>query len=70
MSGFQLMGIFGVNTKRLRKKEIIEIGKKLADFNIPYIYTGHCTGKPAYKILKNKLGNRLHYLGTGSVIEI
>jgi 7,8-dihydropterin-6-yl-methyl-4-(beta-D-ribofuranosyl)aminobenzene 5'-phosphate synthase len=33
------------------------------------IYTGHCTGNPAYKILKKELGEKLHYFNTGMVIE-
>lgn len=33
-------------------------------------YTGHCTGQPQFDYLKQIMGNRLHALSTGSVIEI
>ena len=33
-------------------------------------YTGHCTGTAPYEYLKNKMGDRLHYISTGTVIEL
>ena len=33
-------------------------------------YTGHCTGCPQYDILKERMGDRLHYLAAGSVYTI
>jgi 7,8-dihydropterin-6-yl-methyl-4-(beta-D-ribofuranosyl)aminobenzene 5'-phosphate synthase len=33
-------------------------------------YTGHCTGQTQYDYLKSIMGDRLHYLSTGSVVEI
>lgn len=70
IGGFHLMGIGGIHTKRMSKKEIINIGENLLKTNIPYFYTGHCTGLPAYKILKEVMGDKLQYMSTGVTIEI
>ncbi len=33
-------------------------------------YTGHCTGTKAYRLLKDRMGDQLQSLATGSVIHI
>lgn len=33
-------------------------------------YTGHCTGREQYAVLKTILGDRLHAISTGAVVEI
>lgn len=33
-------------------------------------YTGHCTGADAYTFLKERMGDRLHSLHTGTALEI
>ena len=33
-------------------------------------YTCHCTGLPAYELMKDIMGNRLHYLHCGDVLEL
>ena len=51
-------------------KDIEFIADELMRHKVEKIYTGHCTGTKAYKILKNKLKNRLNRLYTGSVIKL
>lgn len=34
------------------------------------VYTGHCTGSAAYRILKQQMGKKLGCFATGSVIEV
>lgn len=43
--------------------------EKLLEYDTVY-YTGHCTGQKQYAFLKNLMGDRLHYLSTGTVLEI
>ena len=48
---------------------IQDIAKDLKSRNSNY-YTGHCTGEFAYSILKKYLNSQIHYMKTGSSIEI
>jgi 7,8-dihydropterin-6-yl-methyl-4-(beta-D-ribofuranosyl)aminobenzene 5'-phosphate synthase len=43
--------------------------EKLLQYDTVY-YTGHCTGLKQYDFLKTILGDRLHYISTGSVLEM
>lgn len=48
---------------------VFEIGKQLLEMDIPAVYTGHCTGDPQTDILAQVLGERLHRLHTGLVLD-
>lgn len=67
--GFHLKGGNGIDSMRLTKEEVEEIGRKLKDSGVREIYTGHCTGIPAFEILKECLGDRIQYFSTGTVVE-
>ena len=41
----------------------------LSGFDTEY-YTCHCTGQEQYEYLKEKMGERLHYLASGQILEI
>lgn len=47
-----------------------EIGETLLAMDIPAVYTGHCTGEASVTVLAEVLGERLHRLYTGLVLEI
>ena len=60
--GFHL---FNPTTKQTEDRILIEnIANELKHENIK-IYTGHCTGTNAYKILKSILGDKIEELSTG-----
>ena len=44
-------------------------GEAMAAYDTVF-YTGHCTGKEQFEVLKTILGDRLHAISTGSVVEI
>jgi 7,8-dihydropterin-6-yl-methyl-4-(beta-D-ribofuranosyl)aminobenzene 5'-phosphate synthase len=46
-----------------------EIGEALDAMDIPAIYTGHCTGEKSVEVLEQVLGDKLHRLHTGLVLE-
>lgn len=69
IGGFHLMGLRGTNSLGVKDKEVEELGKQLSKLGVEHIYTGHCTGKPAYNILKNTLGEKVKYFSTGTVVE-
>lgn len=70
IGGFHLMGIVGTKSMSGKPEDVRVLGKRLFDLNVKHIYTGHCTGDPAYKILKEKLGERLQYFSTGTIVEL
>ena len=64
------MGKDGPSTLGPAPEKVHAIGAALRDeLNVGDVYTGHCTGTPAYAILKEELGHRLHALTTGAVYE-
>lgn len=70
IGGFHLMGITGTRSMRIKAEEVEGLGNRLAQLGVEHIYTCHCTGEPAYKILKKTLGNRVEYFSTGTVVEL
>ena len=49
--------------------EIREFANRVRNTGIEYICTGHCTGERAYGILAEELGNTMHHLKTGPIME-
>ncbi len=57
-------------TKRIENKKYLEnLFRDLLKSNSKY-YTCHCTGKKAYKFLKEKMNDKIDYLSSGSIIEL
>ena len=46
------------------------LGERLLALDVREIWTGHCTGRPAFDLLVPILGDRLHYLATGTVVTL
>lgn len=70
IGGFHLMGLRGPKSKSMSKFKIEALGQRLIDLGVQEIYTGHCTGDPAFEILKNKFTKQVHHFHTGDSIEI
>lgn len=70
LGGFHMVGIPKLNTMAGSANEIENVGKELMKFNIEKTYTGHCTGKKAFNILKKIMGDKLEYFATGSIINL
>lgn len=68
-----VIGGFHLYSHSLGKSEkpatVFEIGRYLLDSSAEY-YTGHCTGNEAYNILKRTMGQMIHKISAGSIIEI
>ena len=70
LGGFHLMN---PRTKKMSENEeiVLDIGKKLYEkSNVEMVYSGHCTGKEAYILLKEQLKEKLDYFATGRVIQL
>ena len=70
LGGFHLIGLPVVNTMAGSREEVAEIGRRLAYRKIERIYTFHCTGPKAYRVLHDVLGDRLAPFPTGSTLEL
>ena len=64
---YALIGGFHVFNKT--EAEVRELARKIKDTGIEYVCTGHCTGKQAYGILKEELGDMLYQLKVGLQME-
>lgn len=47
------------------QEEVKELAKRIKETGIEEIYTGHCTGKHAFAVLQNELGECVHQLSVG-----
>ena len=62
--------IGGFHFMKIESEEVLETAaKKLLEYNAVY-YTGHCTGKKQYDCLKAITGDKLHYIASGTVLDI
>ncbi|MEG2119459.1 MAG: MBL fold metallo-hydrolase, partial [Pseudoflavonifractor sp.] len=70
LGGFHLMGAPGVKTLGVAPGIVKNLAHWLTDeLGVGQIYTGHCTGAPAFDLLKEELGDRVAYLQTGDTIS-
>jgi 7,8-dihydropterin-6-yl-methyl-4-(beta-D-ribofuranosyl)aminobenzene 5'-phosphate synthase len=70
IGGFHLVGLPKLNTMAGNKSEVQNIAKKVLNYPVQSIYTGHCTGQKAYAVLKSVLGEKLQHLHTGTILQI
>ena len=62
--------IGGFHFMKITEEEKLEAAaKKLLAYDTVY-YTGHCTGQKQYDYLKTIMGEKLHYISTGTVLEL
>ena len=66
VGGFHFMNIDPATSERSR---LDEAAKTLMESKAVF-YTGHCTGAAPYEYLKNIMGDRLHYISTGTELDI
>ena len=64
---YALIGGFHLFNKPVA--EVQALGKKIRETGIEYVCTGHCTGGKAYAALQEELGDKLHQLQVGLVME-
>ena len=55
--------------KLTEEEKLTAAAKKLLEYGTVY-YTGHCTGQKQYDYLKTLMGDRLHYIAAGTVMEL
>jgi len=62
-----LVGGFHIFNKS--KTEVRELARRIRMTGVEAIYTGHCTGKRSFNILQEELGEIVHQLYVGLVID-
>ncbi|WP_298768278.1 MBL fold metallo-hydrolase [uncultured Fibrobacter sp.] len=65
---FALLG--GFHLFRYPDERVRAFAERLRELDVQQIYTGHCTGKRAFEILHEILGERAHQMSTGMTIEV
>jgi len=70
IGGFHLIGLPMFNTMAGTKREVEDVGRKTLTYPVAKVYSGHCTGQKAYRVLKDLMGEKLDQLHTGVVIDL
>ncbi len=68
--GFHLIDIPLLNNMAGSKADVEALGRDLLKYPIKKIYTGHCTGQKAYRVLKEVLDKKLEYFATGCQVDL
>jgi len=69
IGGFHLMGKGGVTTLGPTEEQVIALGSRLFnELGVQQVWTGHCTGDPAYELLKSNFPDFVSPLATGLVL--
>jgi 7,8-dihydropterin-6-yl-methyl-4-(beta-D-ribofuranosyl)aminobenzene 5'-phosphate synthase len=63
--GFHLIDLPLINSMAGSKNDVEELGQAILKYPIEKVYTGHCTGIKAYRILKEVMGAKLEYFAAG-----
>lgn len=59
----------GFHLYKASEAEVCALAERIKATGIEKVYTGHCTGEKAYKLLKERLGEKAGQLKTGLVID-
>ena len=62
-----IIGGFHLYTRKA--DEVRELARSIKATGIQQVYTGHCTGGRAFAVLKEELGDMVHQLSCGLVVE-
>jgi 7,8-dihydropterin-6-yl-methyl-4-(beta-D-ribofuranosyl)aminobenzene 5'-phosphate synthase len=68
--GFHLVASPPFNVMAGRRRDVEDIGKAVLNYPVEVTYTGHCTGKKAFNVLKSVMGDRIKDMRTGSSFEL
>lgn len=68
--GFHLVLVPTLNFIAGSREEVRGIGTRMLEYPLECVYTGHCTGSHAFKVLKGAMGKKLEYLATGRTVTV
>ena len=70
IGGFHLIGLPFYDSMASSRREVEDIARTIGEKCSGTIFTGHCTGKKAHRVLESVLGKRLQSMPTGTVLEL
>ena len=70
VGGFHLVASPPFNFMAGKRKDVENMGKSVLNYPVEVTYTGHCTGKKAFNVLKSVMGDRIKDMPTGSSFDI
>jgi len=70
IGGLHLVDSLPFNFMAGNKKDVENIGKSILSYPVEMTFTGYCTGKRAFKVLKSVMGNQIQNIQTGSSFDI
>jgi 7,8-dihydropterin-6-yl-methyl-4-(beta-D-ribofuranosyl)aminobenzene 5'-phosphate synthase len=70
IGGFHLGGVPGKHMLAESDASVRRVGEGLLERGVAMTWTGHCTGERAGRVLKDVMGDRVAFLGTGLVIGL
>ncbi len=70
VGGFHLVSMPPFNVMADRKGDVQDLARALLRYPVERAYTGHCTGKKAFGVLKAVMGERIAQMRTGSCFEV
>ena len=68
--GFHLVLLPTLNFMAGSRDEVRGIGRQMLEYPLQCVYTGHCTGSHAFRVLKDSMGSKLEYLATGRTVTV
>lgn len=70
IGGFHLVALPPFNFLAEKRQDIESIGKAVMNYPVEVTYTGHCTEKRAFNVLKSVMGDRIRDMQTGSTFVV
>jgi len=70
IGGFHLVSSPPFNFMAGKREDVENIGKAVLNYPVEMTYSGHCTGKKAFNVLKSVMGDRIKDMQTGSSFDI
>jgi 7,8-dihydropterin-6-yl-methyl-4-(beta-D-ribofuranosyl)aminobenzene 5'-phosphate synthase len=70
IGGFHLIGLPFMNTMAASRDEVEDIGRTILGFSPGKVYSSHCTGAKAYRVLEGVMGDTLESFHTGTRVEL
>ena len=70
VGGFHLAKLPPLRGMSESERAVADIGRAVLDYGVKTTYTGHCTGKAAFDVLRTAMGDRVQEIHTGRRIEL